>query len=181
MNIIGDVDGRPCILIDDIVDSAGTLCNAAAALKEQGATEVVAYCTHGVLSGAAAARVDKSVLNELVITDSICRREAGRSERQDPPPDHRAADRRGDPPHRRRSVGLQPVRLIRGSAGRTRASGPDPRADSRSAAAPGTSAGPRPAALRRISSIAAALPSRSPTRWFIWAKAMVSRSVMRAI
>jgi ribose-phosphate pyrophosphokinase len=57
MNIIGDVDGRCCILIDDIVDSAGTLCNAAAALKQQGASDVVAYCTHGVLSGGAAARV----------------------------------------------------------------------------------------------------------------------------
>jgi ribose-phosphate pyrophosphokinase len=71
MNIIGDVDGRFCILIDDIVDSAGTLCNAAAALKESGAEDVVAYCTHGVLSGAAVARVEKSVLRELVITDSI--------------------------------------------------------------------------------------------------------------
>ncbi|HYD13488.1 MAG TPA: ribose-phosphate pyrophosphokinase [Allosphingosinicella sp.] len=71
MNIIGDVEGRFCILIDDIVDSAGTLCNAAGALKEAGAEDVVAYCTHGVLSGAAAARVDKSELAELVITDSI--------------------------------------------------------------------------------------------------------------
>jgi ribose-phosphate pyrophosphokinase len=71
MNIIGDVEGRCCILIDDIVDSAGTLCNAAAALKEQGATEVVAYCSHGVLSGGAAARVERSVLSELVVTDSI--------------------------------------------------------------------------------------------------------------
>jgi len=71
MNIIGDVDGHCCILIDDIVDSAGTLCNAAAALKEQGASEVMAYCSHGVLSGAAAARVDKSVLTELVVTDTI--------------------------------------------------------------------------------------------------------------
>jgi ribose-phosphate pyrophosphokinase len=71
MNIIGDVRGRTCILIDDIVDSAGTLCNAAAALREGGAAEVVAYCTHGVLSGAAVARVEKSVLAELVITDSI--------------------------------------------------------------------------------------------------------------
>ena len=71
MNIIGDVAGRFCILIDDIVDSAGTLCNAAAALKESGAEDVVAYCTHGVLSGAAVARVDNSVLRELVITDSI--------------------------------------------------------------------------------------------------------------
>jgi ribose-phosphate pyrophosphokinase len=71
MNIIGDVDGRTCVLIDDIVDSAGTLCNAAAALKQQGATEVFAYSTHGVLSGAAAARVAKSELSELVVTDSI--------------------------------------------------------------------------------------------------------------
>ena len=71
MNIIGDVSGRFCVLIDDIVDSAGTLCNAAAALKQAGATDVVAYCTHGVLSGAAVPRVDKSALRELVITDSI--------------------------------------------------------------------------------------------------------------
>jgi len=71
MNIIGDVEGRFCILIDDIVDSAGTLCNAAGALREAGAEEVVAYCTHGVLSGAAVARVEKSALAELVITDSI--------------------------------------------------------------------------------------------------------------
>ncbi|MBX9816305.1 MAG: phosphoribosylpyrophosphate synthetase [Proteobacteria bacterium SG_bin5] len=71
MNIIGDVTGRFCILIDDIVDSAGTLCNAAAALKAAGAEEVVAYCTHGVLSGGAVARVDGSALTELVITDTI--------------------------------------------------------------------------------------------------------------
>ena len=76
MNIIGDVSGRFCILIDDIVDSAGTLCNAAAALKEDGAEDVVAYCTHGVLSGGAAARIDNSVLTELVITDSIAAYEA---------------------------------------------------------------------------------------------------------
>ena len=71
MNIIGDVEGRFCILIDDIVDSAGTLCNAAAALKAQGAIGVVAYVTHGVLSGGAAARVAASELTELVVTDSI--------------------------------------------------------------------------------------------------------------
>jgi ribose-phosphate pyrophosphokinase len=71
MNIIGDVEGRTCVLVDDIVDSAGTLCNAAAALKQQGAEEVFAYCTHGVLSGAAAARVSASELKELVVTDSI--------------------------------------------------------------------------------------------------------------
>ncbi len=71
MNIIGDVKGRSCILIDDIVDSGGTLCNAAQALLDQGAKSVAAYITHGVLSGAAVARVNKSALTELVITDTI--------------------------------------------------------------------------------------------------------------
>jgi len=71
MNIIGDVEGRSCILVDDIVDSAGTLCNAAAALRSQGAIEVSAYCSHGVLSGGAAARVQSSELSELVVTDTI--------------------------------------------------------------------------------------------------------------
>ena len=71
MNIIGDVRGKMCVLVDDIVDSAGTLCNAAAALIEAGATGVTAYVTHGVLSGGAVARVDGSALTELVITDSI--------------------------------------------------------------------------------------------------------------
>ena len=71
MNIIGDVEGRFCILVDDIVDSAGTLCNAAAALREAGAEDVVAYVSHGVLSGGAVARVEGSQLSELVITDSI--------------------------------------------------------------------------------------------------------------
>lgn len=71
MNVIGDVKDRFCILIDDIVDSAGTLCNAAAALKEGGASDVIAYITHGVLSGQAVERVEASVLRKLVITDSI--------------------------------------------------------------------------------------------------------------
>ena len=71
MNVIGDVSGRDCILIDDIVDSGGTLCNAAEALLENGATSVTAYITHGVLSGGAVARVTASKLTELVITDSI--------------------------------------------------------------------------------------------------------------
>ena len=71
MNIIGEVSGRHCILIDDIVDSGGTLCNAAQALLDQGAASVAAYITHGVLSGGAVARVDGSSLKELVITDSI--------------------------------------------------------------------------------------------------------------
>jgi ribose-phosphate pyrophosphokinase len=71
MNIIGDVRGRFCILIDDIADSAGTLCNAADALKTAGAADVVAYITHGVLSGEAVARIEKSTLRKMVITDSI--------------------------------------------------------------------------------------------------------------
>ncbi|HUI16574.1 MAG TPA: ribose-phosphate pyrophosphokinase [Alphaproteobacteria bacterium] len=71
INIIGDVKGRRCILIDDIVDSAGTLCNAAQALAENGASWVAAYCTHGVLSGIAVERIGNSPLETLVITDSI--------------------------------------------------------------------------------------------------------------
>lgn len=71
MNIIGDVEKRRCILIDDIVDSGGTLCNAAAALKESGALEVYAYITHGVLSGGAVSRVADSPLEKLIVTDSI--------------------------------------------------------------------------------------------------------------
>jgi ribose-phosphate pyrophosphokinase len=76
MNIIGSVEGRSCILLDDIVDSGGTLCNAAEALLEQGAREVYAYITHGVLSGGAVARIANSKLKELVITDSIMPTEA---------------------------------------------------------------------------------------------------------
>ena len=71
MNIIGDVKGRSCILIDDIIDSGGTLCNAAQALMDEGAASVTAYLTHGVLSGSAVERVSASVLKELVITDTI--------------------------------------------------------------------------------------------------------------
>ena len=71
MNVIGDVKGQDCILIDDIVDSAGTLCNAAVALMDQGAKSVSAYVTHGVLSGGAVARVAASPMEKLVITDSI--------------------------------------------------------------------------------------------------------------
>lgn len=71
MNVIGDVAGKDCILIDDIVDSGGTLCNAADALLNSGATSVTAYITHGVLSGGAAERIGKSRLKELVVTNSI--------------------------------------------------------------------------------------------------------------
>ena len=78
MNVIGEVDGRTCILVDDIVDSGGTLVNAADALLENGATDVYAYISHGVLSGGAVARVTASHLKELVITDSIQPTEAVR-------------------------------------------------------------------------------------------------------
>ncbi|KAA5804545.1 ribose-phosphate pyrophosphokinase [Alkalicaulis satelles] len=71
MNIIGDVEGRRCIIFDDIIDSGGTLCNAAKAIMDQGAAQVSAYITHGVLSGKACERIDASVLSELVVTDSI--------------------------------------------------------------------------------------------------------------
>jgi ribose-phosphate pyrophosphokinase len=71
MNIIGDVAGRTCLLVDDMVDTAGTLCNAAKALKQQGAKRVIAYCTHPVLSGNAVANLNNSELDELVVTDSI--------------------------------------------------------------------------------------------------------------
>jgi len=79
MNIIGEVAGRTCILIDDLVDTAGTLCLAALALKEHGATRVVAYCTHPVLSGAAVDNINASELDELVVTDTIPLRESARA------------------------------------------------------------------------------------------------------
>ncbi|MEQ1544244.1 ribose-phosphate diphosphokinase [Methyloglobulus sp.] len=71
MHIIGDVEGRTCVLIDDLVDTAGTLCHAAKALKADGAIKVVAYCTHAVLSGGALKNINGSVLDELVVTDTI--------------------------------------------------------------------------------------------------------------
>lgn len=71
MHIIGDVSDRTCVMVDDLVDTAGTLCNAAQALKNKGALKVVAYCTHPVLSGAAAKNVRNSVLDELIVTDTI--------------------------------------------------------------------------------------------------------------
>lgn len=81
MNVIGDVDGKVCILVDDIVDSGGTLCNAAVALKDKGAKEIHAYIVHGVLSGGAVARVASSPLENLVITDSILPTESVRMAR----------------------------------------------------------------------------------------------------
>jgi ribose-phosphate pyrophosphokinase len=71
MNVIGEVTGRTCVIMDDMVDTAGTLCKAAEVLKKEGATKVVAYCTHPVLSGGATARIAQSDLDELVVTDTI--------------------------------------------------------------------------------------------------------------
>lgn len=79
MNIIGDVNGRTCVITDDIVDTAGTLCNAAGALKDRGAKRVVAYITHPVLSGAAVERITNSALDELVVTDTIPLSEAAQA------------------------------------------------------------------------------------------------------
>jgi ribose-phosphate pyrophosphokinase len=79
MNIIGDVEGKSCVMVDDMVDTAGTLCAAAGALKEQGAVSVVAYCVHPVLSGPAIDNITKSDLDELVVTDTIPLSEAGRN------------------------------------------------------------------------------------------------------
>ena len=82
MNIIGDVSGKACIMLDDICDSGGTLANAAAALKDQGAVSVSAYVTHGVLSGNAVQRIEKSVLDELVMTDTIQPSEAAQKSKK---------------------------------------------------------------------------------------------------
>jgi ribose-phosphate pyrophosphokinase len=79
MNIIGEVSGRTCLIMDDLVDTANTLCEAAKALKEKGATRVLAYCTHPVLSGSAIERIENSAIDELVVTDTIPLSEAGRN------------------------------------------------------------------------------------------------------
>ncbi|MEM8661971.1 MAG: ribose-phosphate diphosphokinase, partial [Pseudomonadota bacterium] len=71
MNLIGEVEGRTCLLVDDMVDTAGTICKAADALKDRGASKVVAYCTHAVLSGKALANIQGSKMDELVVTDTI--------------------------------------------------------------------------------------------------------------
>ena len=71
MNVIGDVAGKTCIIVDDIIDSGGTIVNAAQALRDRGAKEVYVYITHGVLSGDAVTKIEKSVIKKLVITDSI--------------------------------------------------------------------------------------------------------------
>jgi ribose-phosphate pyrophosphokinase len=82
MHVIGEVEGKTCVLIDDMVDTAGTLCQAAKVLKERGAERVVAYITHPVLSGSAIERIESSVLDELVVTDTIPLREEAQKSRR---------------------------------------------------------------------------------------------------
>ena len=109
VNVIGDVEGRLCVLVDDIVDSGGTLCNAAEALLNAGATAVVAYVTHGVLSAGAVGRIAaKSTRNPRDHRQHPCDR-SGPGRRQNPRDHGRAADRRGDPAHQRREFGVEPV------------------------------------------------------------------------
>ena len=79
MHVIGEIDGRTCVIMDDMVDTAGTLCKAAEVLKERGATKVMAYCTHPVLSGNAVQKITASVLDELVVTDTIALRDDARA------------------------------------------------------------------------------------------------------
>ena len=124
--MIGDVDGRLCVLVDDIVDSGGTLCNAAQALLDAGATAVVAYVTHGVLSAGAVARISASRLETLVITDSIRATEAVRVSDKIRELSVAPADRRGDPADQRREFGVEPVRLRR-RAGAARGRGRESR------------------------------------------------------
>ena len=108
-NVIGEVDGRICILIDDILDSGGTLLNAGEALLEKGADAVYGYISHGVLSGGAVARINNSKLKELVITDFDPADRRGQGFSQYSRALDRHADRRGHQPHRVRGIGLKPV------------------------------------------------------------------------
>jgi ribose-phosphate pyrophosphokinase len=82
MNVIGDVEGKTCVLVDDIVDTAGTLCAASAALKREGALKVVAYITHPVLSGPAIERIEESEIDVMVVTDTIPVRDEARASRK---------------------------------------------------------------------------------------------------
>ena len=113
MNVIGNVTGRTCLLVDDIVDSGGTLVNAAEALLDHGATQVTGYISHGVLSGGAVARIMGSRLKELVITELHPAERVGEEGPQHPHSADRAVARRSHRPHRRGAVGLEPVLLRR--------------------------------------------------------------------
>ena len=110
MNLIGDVKGSDCIIVDDMIDTAGTLAEAARALVDKGAKRVVACATHGVLSGPAIQRIDESPLSEVIVTDTIpLSAEAKACPRS--PGEHRAAARRGNQAHPQLGLGQLAVRL----------------------------------------------------------------------
>ena len=113
MNIIGEVEGKSCVLVDDMVDTAGTLCQAAKALKDHGAKRVVAYITHPVLSGPAVERIEASALDELVVTDTIPLRENAQRVPQDPPAVGGGAAGGDDAPHPRRGERQLAVHRLR--------------------------------------------------------------------
>ena len=106
MHVIGEIDGRNCVIMDDMIDTAGTLVKAAEVLKERGAKKVYAYCTHPIFSGPAIERIAKgSALDEVVVTNTIPLSDSARGCTQDPPAVRGTADRRDDPAHRQGRVG----------------------------------------------------------------------------
>ena len=114
MNIIGDVEGRTCVIMDDLVDTANTLCEAAGALKDNGAERVVAYCTHPVLSGRAVERVEASKLDQLVVTDTIPLRDDARRCKPHPLRVGRRAHGGDDASHQQRGFGQLALHGVRG-------------------------------------------------------------------
>ena len=106
MHVIGEIDGRNCVIMDDMIDTAGTLVKAAEVLKERGAKKVYAYCTHPIFSGPAIERIAKgSALDEVVVTNTIPLSRRRARLHQDPPALRGTADRRDDPAHRQGRVG----------------------------------------------------------------------------
>ena len=106
MHVIGEIDGRNCVIMDDMIDTAGTLVKAAEVLKERGAKKVYAYCTHPIFSGPAIERIAKgAALDEVVVTNTIPLSDSARGLHEDPPALRGAADRRNDPAHRQGRVG----------------------------------------------------------------------------
>ena len=120
MNVIGDVEGRTCIIQDDIIDTAGTITKAAKALKDNGAARVLACAVHGVLSGPAIERIEKSPIDKLIVTNTIPLSPAARGVQQDRGAVGGAAARAGDQEHSRGDVGLVVVRVAAAAASRLR-------------------------------------------------------------
>ena len=117
MNVIGDVEGRTCIMQDDIIDTAGTITKAATALKANGAARVLACAVHGVLSGPAIERIEKSPIDKLIVTNTIPLSPAARGVQQDRRAVGGAAARAGDQEHSRGDVGLLVVRVDASDSG----------------------------------------------------------------